>query len=864
MDVTTKYVLLCMLSCKIGLALSLRHNFCNGVANFIALDQWSPVMNYESLLNFTEAFPQLVTEENFLHSSIEVLTDELEKWKNATPTLELPGATHLANSGVYRIMQSKPIDAESNCTRSNGVLPILQLDEDEHIGLGELMSRKNVNQTVIRAFPERSGYYTGTGFFVGEFTDGPLPGYRFLNQTEDINEDMNKVLGDPRGPMIAKLGPNKTAVLTSLEDEERDDVIDFLCRVEGNSCFRSKAERDACIYQGSKVIDILGEYYAFVKGIRQGLTASKTTDGESDIQLATAPSNTTTLQIKMIETGVSTFRHLLVKLAAEPFYHDTRLDFATVLLNMRVVIENTFKEVTLEEDKDTFAIQLTTESLSHLSDNSRVRRDVAGTLVKWAGAFILKPFKDLVILAALKVIEKISPTTLFAIRSFLNSDNMVISDRFLLDDGQKAYTTYNRPEVVGCNTIQGVKACDSYGIETDGVLDYSCGERLVGRQATGKCPMTYPKDRFEMIPRVACPLQSSSHQGLLNDVIVSDREAAVTKDCGKGGATQITLKEGSNAFDATQNAGCDFKIDNKIIFHSPDYSSNNIPNLTPESTLTQGKTVAVSDHEYETPLGDFEFWQLVALSAIILTLSATALLAIAVACNPRWRLEFLRNWCCCFLRNGWRNWVRNSRLYNFFCNCRIYHANSWDPIPGEEQEPNVLLELQEIEPPAVINEGPIGLACAPSASISRPNVGPSVSFEPQTFNISDLRQALSYLSSDARPSTVGNFGNRRDVARILGDMYQVLNPQENSDDVYGAAARCISDVNEIVVTPMESQNQPRASRARNGTNPAQGPQRPQRRTRSQPPPSYDDLPVRQQAHAQLVDSKTGARSKTLK
>ena len=111
---------------------------------------------------------------------------------------------------------------------------------------------------------------------------------------------------------------------------------------------------------------------------------------------------------------------------------------------------------------------------------------------------------------------------------------------------------------------------------------------------------------------------------------------------------------------------------------------------------------------------------------------------------------------------------------------------------------------------------------------------------------------------------MGNFGNRRDVARILGDMYQVLNPQENSDDVYGAAARCISDVNEIVVTPMESQNQPRASRARNGTNPAQGPQRPQRRTRSQPPPSYDDLPVRQQAQAQLVDSKTGARSKTLK
>ena len=868
MGAATKYVLVMVFfCCKIDLAFTLKNNYCNGIANLIKIDEWSPLMNYEALLNTTKAYPQIVTEENFLHSSIEVLTVEIENWRNASPSLELPGGTHLANSGLYKIMHSKPGDAESNCTKSNGILPRIEFDEDEHVGLGELLARKNLNQTVIRAFPERSGYYTGTGFLIGEYSATPLPGYRYLNETEDINGDMNDIIGDPRGPMIARLGPNRTAVLSSIEEEDRDVAIDFLCRVPGISCYRTKAERDACIYQGTKLLEYLHEYHAYVKSIRISLTASRSKDGNSDIQLAMPPTNSTVLQVETIETGVSTFRYLLAKLSAAAFYHDTRLDFATVLLDMKLVVAAAFDEYTLEEGEQMFAIELTSEAIPHLNSRSRVTRDVTTTLVKWAGAYVLEPFRDYIILAAIKILERVSPTTLFAIRSFLNNDHMILKDRFLLDDGQRAYTTFDRPEVVGCNMIQGVKACESYGIETDGVLDYDCGERLAGRRGNGKCSMTYPKDRYEVFPRVACPLQSANHQGLLNDVIISDRDGKVIRDCGKRGSSEFVLREGTNAFDATKSLGCDFKIDNHIVFHSPDYSSGNIPNLSPESTLSQGKSPAVSDRKYETPLGDFETWQIVVLSAIILSLSATATLGIAIACNPRWRLEFLRNWCCCFLPHGWRNWLNNSMFSRWFCNCRVVQANSWDSIPCDDQDPN-FIELQDVNPPAIIDEGPIGLACASNASNALPNVGPRVSFDDvQPLVLSDMRRALNYLSSDEGASAASQYENKREVARILNDMYQELMPKNIPDDRC-REDRCLNDVAAIEMdpNPTNRQSRSRASTARASqhmhNDPAQmsrSPQRPRRRTRSQPPPSYEEGLER--PRVQRVDPKTGARSK---
>ena len=873
MKPTVKDVFILYLICfKVSPLESQPSNFCNGYANLVKMSEWTPMMNYEVLLNTSTAFGQLVTDEGFLKAAIDILSPEITKWVNSTPTLDAPGGTFMANNGLYKVMHSTPSEAEKNCTLSNGELPMIELDEDEHVGLGEVLTRMNISQTLVRAFPARSGYFTGSGFYLGEYMEknGTLPGYRLLDQPEDKDAEMNNVIGDPRGPLIAKLGPNGTAMLSSLTEEERSVKIDFVCRVPGISCYRSKAERDACVYHGHALLDKLEDYHSFVKGIRQSLTATETTDGEDDIQLATPPTNSTVLQVEIIQTGVGAFRYLLARLAAAEFYHDTRVNFPNELLNMKNVVSSTFEAFTLEGDKTTFDVAITTDAIPHLNNIVRLKRGVTEAFVNWAGAYILKPFRDYVVLVALRVLERISPTTLYAIRSFLTTDNLILKDRYLIDDGQRAYTMYDKPEILGCDMVRGTRTCRSYGAETDGRVDYECGQKLMGRGSSGSCLMTSPRDPYEVYPQVACPARSNAPDGYLNDVIVSDRKANMVRDCGKRGSTVYELKEGSNAFPTAGSIGCDFKVENNIVYHSPDYSGGNVPNISPESTLSNGKSPSVTSKKHVTPLGDFDTWQIVALSATILGLGATTLLAIMVACNPRLRLLILRNICCCLLPQGLHNWMNRSRFARLCCNCRLLTANSWDSIPSEDHDQGGM-ELQDINPP-MAGEGPIGPACASNApNAALPVAGPHVEFEElQPVALDDLRRALRYLSSEENYPVISQYGNKEEMASLISRIGQALNDRMIT---YAPDDRCIDDtsgmtrgINGGMVESM-TVNAPRARQARPRTVVAQPrrqvnqpPLRPRRRTRSYPPPPYRDSEDDQLGVLRCSPS-TGARSK---
>ena len=165
--------------------------------------------------------------------------------------------------------------------------------------------------------------------------------------------------------------------------------------------------------------------------------------------------------------------------------------------------------------------------------------------------------------------------------------------------------------------------------------------------------------------------------------------------------------------------------------------------------------------------------------------------------------------------------------------------------------------------PLNVDDGPIGLACASNApGVASQNVGPRVNFEDiRPLALSDLRRALSYMTSDEGASAISQYGDRQEMARILNGLYQGLMPLISDDRC--REERCLNDVSALEVTPNQ---QVRASRARDSTRQGpktdrmdQQPQRPRRRARSYPPPAYDDVPMRQKA--QGGEPNTGARPK---
>lgn len=666
------------------LALWISHvySICSDLANTEKVEEFHKFSSTEGYLDFTEALTMLNVDVNLVSVAIEGLSSQLADWAATNPNHTWPASTYIGWRGSYVVTEGNSTHANILCSsKYAGRLPLIEVHEDE-LALVSLMQRYELNQTFIKAFPwDRFGYFSPSGYFIGAYGKALRAPVEAADGSVDPPGDIG-MHTDRNGDLRAVITPNGGLGIVSPHANETDKIISYLCEVPGNQCSRDNATLSECRYLGVELKDVLTRYLIWLKGIRSQITNTK--DGSSDVLLPRVPNNVTVLAINQIETGIPTIRYSLSKLATTAFFNDRRVNQVLELNAIVDVVKRTYERSTLEMDMDIFPFPLTRELNNHLN-----KRSLGTDVLSWAGGKVVSRFRDHIGHSLINLIDPNNPTVLYYIRSFLDKSGRRLKDRWLVDDSHRPYTTRRKPVVSQCERIAGRRVCDDLFLDDqDGLRNYPCGMRMVGRESGGSCDMEYPQAQMEVYPEMNCRRRNSADSHLRHDVVLSRGEGKLVRNCGSRGTETFDLQKGTNMFPTKSSEDCTYLINNNVVHYNPP----NIGHPSPAQVSTLDEGISANNEgapESGSLFGQLDFNQVVVLALTLLSVILSIMTISLIICTPKGRLICVRNYCCCFRSGGWKSWKKNSLLARSFRQCcgqEVNPANSWEMIPMQEQE----------------------------------------------------------------------------------------------------------------------------------------------------------------------------------
>ena len=655
------------------------NSFCRDEGAFVLVESYLPLTRDEGFVKLKPAaITQIVADKALLEGAINELTARNTAWNAADPEQEYPGLSDLASRAHYEVLQitlaapdangvvpsPAPNAAESLCRGSPhyGSFPTLHNKEDEN-ALRELLERYNVDQTYIKGFPFRNGYYTASGYWLGGYAAATL---RPLEKGTNDQDSVSGLMGDHRGPLIVRKTASGVGI-RSLSPGERETAFEFLCEVPTSPCLRSKAERDECMNLGKILETLLRRYLIWVENVKKSIDI----DNQDD-SLPTFNSSAKLVEVDQVLTGVGLIRATLTKLSSKLFYNNRRTKVSQELAGMINVVEGIYKDHTYD-DPELFGILIKADLSTDFDKRSIT--GAATTALKWIGTKLWHAYRNNIFQASLEQLGS-DPTNLYLIQAFLDQEGRQLQDRYYVDSPKLSYTLAELPTPRDCRFHNGKKYCrDLIDRDQDGARDYNCGSLLSGH-STGDCKTIKPRNILQYIPMTGC--EDTRHDGVFNDVIVSDRDRSdLIKDCGSGGSKRLEIKEGQNLISSSTSKGCSFKIDNNIFYNSPGASDSSSRTVIPDG---KGADVHSGPDTVSTFLGELTKTQILVIIVLVSIIITLATILALFLYTPRGRLIFLRNLCPCLLPNGCRAWRRRSvfaRMFRPTLNDGTDVPNSW-------------------------------------------------------------------------------------------------------------------------------------------------------------------------------------------
>ena len=370
-----------------------------------------------------------------------------------------------------------------------------------------------------------------------------------------------------------------------------------------------------------------------------------------------APSKPEPIEGGQILLGIEGYSTLLYSLTEVSYYTRSDINHITSLNSAITLLKATLDDYDVP-DRDYVSMVSTTGLMNFLLRTNKYHTESQMIHFSWFGDVkslmsvvrikLIKSHSDNVWTASIKRIARYTKTGIYKIRKFITKDQQQVTDNYVVDAGERSFSSQKLPRTGDCTKLGDHLACTeptldgNHGPPPANVMHDKCGKNIILYGNAGGCGKAVVNMEIPyIVTHARCEKDEvEENEYKYYDVLNSNFEGQLTKTCDGFPSEDIKFKIGHQTLPTSYNRDCNYEYKGTKI-HGRSAGDGDIGD---------------EDYTHSTILGPISTRDMRYLVVAFVSLTSTLLATIILACCPRCRNAIAFGLCCCCHENGWMAW----------------------------------------------------------------------------------------------------------------------------------------------------------------------------------------------------------------